>query len=66
MSLDVAKINEQKNRWQLPETGFVRGAKLGGGSQKAQIPVAKEISHGDAMYSMLTIVNNIVFIFESC
>ena len=33
---------------------------MGGGGQKVLIPGCEIISHGDAMYSMVTIVNNIV------
>lgn len=33
---------------------------MGGGGQKVPISGCEIVSHGDAMYSMVTIVNNIV------
>ena len=34
--------------------------------KRYRLPVIKEINHGDVTYSVVTIVNNIVGIFESC
>ena len=54
-------LSHRSDYW-LPEAGSMGWEKWVMGIKRSKLPVIKEVSHGDIMYSMVTIVTTVLHI----